>query len=273
MPKKKNEIFLEDPLLKSLSGEGDIDELTKLLDDKDEEEFEKWQHLRELAQSKYDFSGFDHINCYTKENFASGVLEALECTRRKLSITTAEKLIDFLYIFGYSLKRIIFILFRLGYINWNRRDIQKYINRNSYRLKKERQETIDTLNGAVNSVFQNMKASVMKTEEDTLHIYLNDIKKLQLAIKSIDIVEEPSKYNRFSKMIDDLTEKVKNMHGIDALREATIDIAKHKEKTKHNKAIDMGLLDDVIRNTQAASLPGVGMATGGALDADTVVID
>jgi hypothetical protein len=268
-----NPDFLEEPLLQRLAGEGSIDELTKLLDDQDEEEYKKWQHLRDVASRKYDFSGFDHINCYTRENFLSGVLEGLEATRRRLSITTAEKLIDFLFFFGYSLKRMIFILFSQGYVNWNRRDIQNYIRRNHFRLNKERQKVIDTLNNAVNSVFQDMKASVMEAEKETLHMYLNNIKELQLALKDISPVTEPTKYTKFSRMIDDLTKKVKGMHGIDELRQATIDISVHKEKTKHNHALDLGLLDDAIREHQSGSLPGVGMSDGAAIDTAVVVID
>lgn len=264
--------FLKEDSAKRFAGEGELDDLIKILDDDDEENYRKWQHLRDLASDKYDFSGFDHINCYTRENFASGVLEALENTRRRLSITTAEKLIDFLFIFGYTLKRICYIMFTQGYVNWNRRDVQNYINRNGYRLKTQRQELIDQMNQAVDGVFQKMKASVMKAEEGALNIYLRDIKRIQEALSKLDPVDESAKYNRLRKMMDELIDKTKSMHGIEELRKASIDISVHKEKKKADKTLELGFLDEHLRE-EAQQLPGIGKSTGGAIDAEVHVLD
>jgi len=141
--------WLQEEANKRFMGQGTLDELTKLLDDHEEQEYKKWEHMRLVASDTYDFTGFDHINCYTRQNYESGVLEALENTRRLLSISTAEYLIDFLWVFGYSLKRIIYIVFTQGYVNWNRRDVQNYINRNRFRLNKERKELRNQLENAV----------------------------------------------------------------------------------------------------------------------------
>ena len=128
--------FLEEDARKRFFGQGGVDELIDLLDDEDETEYKKWENLRDIASDKYDFTGFDHVNCYDKKNFLAGTLEALERTRRRLSISTAEKLIDFLFVFGYSLKRIIYILYCQGYVDWFGRDVQNYINRNRFRIRK-----------------------------------------------------------------------------------------------------------------------------------------
>jgi len=250
--KKNKEVdtdFLEEDANKRFFGQGGIDELVNLLDEEDEKEYDKWKHLRELASDRYDFTGFDHVNCYDKKNFLTGTLEALERTRRRLSISTAEKLIDFLFIFGYSIKRIIYILYTQGYVDWHRRDIQNYINRNHFRLKKERQDLIDQMNDEIQGVFQKMKASVMKAEERTLNLYLSSIKTLQDKLVGVDPVEEFALHNRLCKQIATLQDKVNNMHGIEQLREASIDISKDKEKLKSKRAIDLGLLDDSIKET------------------------
>lgn len=232
---------------KNMFPKQDVNDLIKLLDEKDEEEYKQFKHLRDIASDKFDFSGFDHVNCYDKKNFLSGTLEALERTRTRLSISTAEKLIDFLFVFGYSLKRIIYILFCQGYTDWHRRDIQNYINRNKYRLKKERNDLMDDLNKEVKGVFQNMKANVMKAEKATLSIYLTKIDEIQRALGEISPVDESAKFNRLERTLSNLTDKVKAMHGLEALREATMEISKDMEKAKGKHALDLGLLDDSIK--------------------------
>lgn len=253
-------------------GEHTLDDLTKLLDGYEEQEYRKWEHMRLVASEMYDFTGFDHINCYTKENYISGVLEALENTRRQLSIKTAEDLIDFLWVFGYSLKRIIYILFTQKYTNWNRRDVQNYINRNKYRLNKEREELRRQMENAVTSVFQGMKADVMKAEKETLHIYLNNITKLQKELESIDIIAEAAKFDRVSKQLDKYTDKVKAMHGIDALREATIEVGSFKAKENHKKALELGYMNEELEKG-CKSLPGAGEADGSAIDTEVTFLE
>ncbi len=272
--RKSKESFdwLQEEATKRFYGEGSLDELTKLLDDHDEAEYKKWEHMRLVVSDMYDFKGFDHINCYTRQNYESGVLEALENTRRMLSIQTAEDLIDFLWIFGYSLKRIIYIVFTQGYVNWNRRDVQKYINRNRFRLNKERQNLRDKMEAAVTSVFQQMKADVMKAEKETLHLYLNAITKLQRELQGIDVISESSKFDRISKQIDKYTEKVKAMHGIEALREATIEIGSFKAKEGHKKALELGYMNDELEKA-SKGLPGPGESDGGAIDTEVTLLE
>jgi hypothetical protein len=245
MDNETNEYFKEDAKLRF--PKQDVNDLIKLLDEEDEKEYQQFKHLRDIASDKYDFSGFDHVNCYNKENFLSGTLEALEQTRSRLSISTAEKLIDFLFIFGYSVKRIIYIVFSQGYINWNRRNVQNYINRNKYRLEKERKDLMDDLNKSVDGVFQKMKANVMKAEKKSLNIYLSKIDLLQNEIDNVSPVDEPAKFNRLFKTLENLQDKVKSMHGIEALREASMDISKELEKAKGKHALSLGILDDSIK--------------------------
>jgi len=253
--------FLEEDARKRFFGQGGVDELIDLLDDEDETEYKKWENLRDIASDKYDFTGFDHVNCYDKKNFLAGTLEALERTRRRLSISTAEKLIDFLFVFGYSLKRIIYILYCQGYVDWFGRDVQNYINRNRFRLNKERQELIDQMNDEIKGVFQQMKASVMKAEERALNKYLSDIKEIQDELINVSPVKEPAKYGRFTSQLEKLLEKVKKMHGIEALRDASIDISKDRAKLHSRRAVELGLLDDVIKENNQSSRDVTSSAT------------
>jgi hypothetical protein len=249
-----------------------LDELTSLLEEGDETEYLKWKHLRDLASDRYDFSGFDHVNCYTKENFDTGVLEALERTRARLSITTAEKLIDFLYIFGYSIKRIIYILFTQKYKDWHRRDIQNYINRHGFRLRKERQQLMDEINNEIEGVFQRMKASVMKAEQETLILYLNKITKVQSELNLIDPIEETAKFKRLKSLLESMQDQVNKMHGLEALRAAHIEISSKKESGKIARSIDLGFFDDQLKANSIKSLPGENESVGGAVEVDVTVI-
>lgn len=264
--------WLQEEANRRFMGEGTLDELTKLLDGYDEQEYKKWEHMRLVASDTYDFTGFDHINCYTRKNYESGVLEALENTRRMLSISTAQDLIDFLWVFGYSLKRIIYIVFTQGYVNWNRRDVQNYINRNRFRLNKERQTLRDQMEQAVTSAFQRMKADVMKAEEETLHRYLNAITKLQRELDTLDVIKDSAKYDRISGQIEKYTKRCKDMHGIEALRAATIEIGTFKAKESHKKALDLGYMNEMLEKN-SKGLPGPGESDGGALDVEVQLME
>ena len=239
----------DDPIRRRLLGKGDLEDLLKALDDKDEEDYKKFQVLRDLASAKYDFTGFDHVNCYNRENFTKGVLEALENTRKRLSISTAEKLIDFLYIFGYSIKRIIYIIFYCGYINWNRRDVQNYINRHKRRLNEERANLMAELDKKIQGVFQNMKENVMKSEEAYLVILLDKAKDLTKEIRSLDVTEDSglAKFNKLTKVLNGILEKCKGMHGIEDIRKANIEIAKQLEIKRAERSLAQGFEDDVLK--------------------------
>ncbi len=83
-----------------------------LLEDTPEERarYEQMEDMRELAGAKG--ASFDHVNAYTKHNYLAGILHALEATRTRLSIKTAEELIDYLYI-GATLSKNPFYPLRL----------------------------------------------------------------------------------------------------------------------------------------------------------------
>lgn len=251
------------PFSNQLNGKFDIEELEKLLDDDDEQTYQKFQWMRDIATQDYDMTGFEHVNMYNRENFHKGLLESMERTRRLLSITTAEKLIDFLFIFGYSLKRIIYILYVQRYVNFHRRDVQNYINRNKFRLNKERKELIKSMNEAANSVFQDMRAAVMSTEKKTLEIYIKKIKQLQDALDKCDPVAESVKFDRLVKAIESAEAYIKKMHGIEGLRDANISLGKDRERMKLARSLNLGLMDGGLKSNAQHTLPGVGESESG----------
>lgn len=213
----------------------------------DAENYEECRGLRDLASNRYDFSGFDHKNCYTLDNYRNGTLHALETTRRRIGIDTMQKLIDYYFILGYSNKRIIYALFEAGYDNFSRRLVDNYLYKNRVRLMNERKKLMDEISRISDTVFQDMKASVMVSEKKTLEGYLKNIEEIQKALESISPVDEPAKYKKFSGMLDDLHKKVNAMHGIDEQRKATIDLNKSIHILNHQRKLASGFSDNLLK--------------------------
>lgn len=203
--------------------------------------------LRYLAEQKYDFSGYDHVNCYSNENYRNGTLRALERTRKKLSIGTMESLIDFYFVLGYSYKRIAFLCFEAGYTNYTIKHIISYIRANNARLKLKQKQLMEELDAVAMGVFQQMKGSVMVAEKRTLEMYLENIAEIQAEMRIISPVLHTSKYNRLNKLLKELQKDVADMHGVDKLREATIEIGKEAKKLEKKRAIDAGWFDQALK--------------------------
>lgn len=222
----------------------ELEQFFKLIDEGD---IEQLRGLREIARQKYNFQGFDHANLYNRLNFLNGTLHALEATRRDISILSAEKLIDILYRLGYAYKRIVFCLFEFGFLNFHYRDVMNYIHQNEYRLKKERRKFMEQLDKAADDVFQQMQNVVMQEEKETLELYLENIRELRESLKEISPVREPLKHTRIQNKIQSLLEVVKKMHGVEAMREAKIDIMKGTEMERRKRALNAGFHDEFLK--------------------------
>ena len=238
----------------TMSNQKFTDELSELLDEDDEKVYESYRWLRDLASEKYDFTGHEHVNCYTKENYINGTLRALENTRSRLSITSAEKLIDYLFIFGYSIKRILFILLDKGYMDFNRHVVGNYLRINKKRLEKERQNLMDELDKNVKNVFQQMKGAVMTRERETLEILLEKLDKLNRILEKIDPESEFTKFNRIRKTIEEVQVQVNKMNGIEQLRETTTKVAGFKSVEGYKRALSMGILDELLKEENKPAL-------------------
>lgn len=228
---------------KKLTAE-DIKKLDAILD---EENYQECRGLRDLASRRYDFNGFDHKNCYTLDNYRNGTLHALEMTRRRISIDSMYKLVEYYFILGYSNKRIIFALFEAGYENFSRRMIDNYLYKNRVRLVNERKKLMDEISQMSDTVFQDMKASVMIAEKKTLEKHLKDIEEIQKALDKVSPIDEPTLWKKYNKMLEELHRKVNAMHGIEEQRKATIDLNKSVHMLNHQRKLAAGFSDDLLK--------------------------
>lgn len=228
---------------KKLTAE-DIKKLDAILD---EENYQECRGLRDLASRRYDFAGFDHKNCYTLDNYRNGTLHALEMTRRRISIDSMYKLVEYYFILGYSNKRIIFALFEAGYENFSRRMIDNYLYKNRVRLVNERKKLMDEISQMSDTVFQDMKASVMIAEKKTLEKHLKDIEEIQKALDKVSPIDEPTLWKKYNKMLEELHRKVNAMHGIEEQRKATIDLNKSVHMLNHQRKLAAGFSDDLLK--------------------------
>ena len=203
----------------------EFEEFAKLFDETDQEIFE---NVRFKLGTEFQTS-WDHNSMYNKLNFKNGTIEALERTRKMLSVSSAEHIIDTLYILGYANKRIMYCLWKLGYINISFRDYRKYIEQNRRRLEEETEKFMKELNEKRVSLFQEKQEDVLALETRNLKIYMAAIAKLQDALENdpeADVIIYPAKHGRLVKQIETLQAKIDKMHGITGKRDASIDINK-----------------------------------------------
>ena len=71
-------------------------------------------------------------------------------------------------------------------------------------------------------VFQEMASEVMEQEKKYLEGLIAKLPDLYKEMESLDPIMEPTKWNRVNKLITDILEKCKGMHGIDLYRENTV---------------------------------------------------
>lgn len=247
------------------------DELRKFYKLIDEGDIETLKMFRDEAEKAYDFSGFDHCNLYNRLNYLNGTLHALEATRRDMSIKSAERLIEILYVLGYAYKRIVFVLYEFGYLDFHYRDVMNYIHQKKRSLDIKREKFMAELDSAANDIFQTMKKEVMRAERDNLEIYLAKIEKIQIALRDIDPVEESTKFRRLSAILDNLTETVKKMHGVEAIRDASIEIKKDIAKAEANRMLAQGFKDEMLKD-RAQQESGV-REIGPSKNQDALLID
>lgn len=205
------------------SSKEEFQEFCKVFDESDADLFET---VRFRLGSDFQ-KGFGHNSIYNIKAFKNGVLEALERTRRDLSCASAEKVIDILYVLGYSTKRIIYIIWKLGYTNISFRDLRRYISNEKVRLKRDQKEYMAELERKKIVLFQNAQEQVLETENKTLQLYLKLIAQYQVELESIENpAMEMARAKRLCREIDSLQSKIDEMHGITKKRDASIDINK-----------------------------------------------
>lgn len=255
--------------------QAEIKDLQRMMD---EDEVEDLRFIRQLASETIDFKGFDHINCYTLDNYRNGTLYALEQTRKGIETATAEKIIDYFYILGYAIKRIVYACYEAGFMNVNRTMVGKYCRTHRERLNKERDKLMKQLDQVASGVFQNMKAQVMAVERTTLDILLAAQEGLNKELAQLDPLVDRKKFRDTLELLGDIQNKLNAMNGIDGLRKVSIDIAKTQKVEEIKRVVQNGWLDDELKDVidkKKAALAlgkeesGQGMKT---LDASTTIV-
>jgi hypothetical protein len=134
------------------------------------------------------------------------------------------KVICALYAIGFNWPEIARILFKMGFRNFTDNIVRHTIVRHRYELDKERLKFMELIDSAKQSVFQEIAAEVKATELATAKIYLKAIKAYQDKLDTLDPIIEPTGFSKYSRMIEDLQRKLNAMHGIDAMRVASVDV-------------------------------------------------
>lgn len=218
-----------------------FEEFCKVFDESDQELYEDVRFKLGTDFQK----GWGHNSIYNVTDFKNGTLEALEQTRQKLSCKSAEEIIDILYTLEYSNKRIIYIIWKLGYLNISFRDLRKYLEQNKRRLKESREKYMAELGKKKIQLFQDAQDKVLSAEEKTLNIYLEAIKECQEELENHPklVIEEPTKFKRLSRTINELQEKIDAMHGVTKKRDASIRINEQLTLLQETKKLESSPVD------------------------------
>lgn len=219
----------------------EFEEFCKVFDESDQELYEDVRFKLGTDFQK----GWGHNSIYNVTDFKNGTLEALERTRQKLSCKSAEEIIDILYTLEYSNKRIIYIIWKLGYLNISFRDLRKYLEQNKRRLKESREKYMSELGKKKIQLFQDAQEKVLSAEEKTLNIYLEAIKECQEELENNPklVIEEPTKFKRLSRTINELQEKIDAMHGVTKKRDASIRINEQLTLLQETKKLESNPVD------------------------------
>lgn len=188
------------------------------------------QFISENLASKKDWRAFGHYQIYNSlNNFRNGILKKLQLVRNDISCSTAEEVIELLYIMGYGLKRIIFLTWEMGFLNQTAWTIKRHIKREKFYLNIERQKFVELMAETKKTVFQSCAAEVSLAEERTVKIYIKQLNDLNNELEHIDIQEEHGKARRIRKDIKEITETLLKCHGVDNAREWAVRVAGEKE--------------------------------------------
>lgn len=125
--------------------------------------------------------------------------------------------------------------------------IDNYLYKNRVRLVNERKKLMDEISQMSDTVFQDMKASVMIAEKKTLEKHLKDIEEIQKALDKVSPIDEPTLWKKYNKMLEELHRKVNAMHGIEEQRKATIDLNKSVHMLNHQRKLAAGFSDDLLK--------------------------
>lgn len=160
-----------------------------------------------------------------KYNYVKGVLDLVYTINEHFDRESPlVKHMNFLFVLGLSYEQILYVIFTMGYINVSLHTIKAHFLKPSVRkhLEQLRKEYMAEVNLLKKKVFQDLAGEVMLKEKKHLESLLNKIHLMQVEFDRVDPINEFSRYNRLRKQIDEALKSVKDMHGIDAYREALV---------------------------------------------------
>lgn len=216
----------------------DAEELSQLFINDDEVK-EVRKFISERLASKKDWRQYGHYKIYDLINYHKGILDKVNLARKKISCSSGEEVISMLYIMGYALKRIIYIVWQMGYLNMNANVIRKFIKANKWKLAPERQKFLEHMEQVKVTVFQDCQEQVKAAEAETVNIYIKQIHDLNSQLSEIDITVEPSRARSIRKDIKEIMETLLSVHGINNIREWSIKIQGEKELMAARKTMEI----------------------------------
>jgi hypothetical protein len=149
-------------------------------------------------------------------------------------------IIKLFYSIGFSLRDIVFTLYRLGFKGVSLRTVRSHIEYNKFEFERERLKFMELIDCAKATVFQELQVEIKSAEKRTAEMYITAINKLQEALEDVDPVIEITKWNRLTKQIEHMQTKLNAMHGVDEIRSATIQTASKISLLKAAKSIEDG---------------------------------
>lgn len=149
-------------------------------------------------------------------------------------------IIKLLYAVGFSLRDIVFTLYRLGFKGVALRTVRSHIENNKFEFERERLKFMELVDCAKATVFQELQEEIKNSEKKSALIYIDAINKLQEALEDVDPVIEITKWNRFTNQIEKMQARLNAMHGVEELRSATIQTASKITILKAAKNLEDG---------------------------------
>ena len=173
---------------------------------------------------------------FTRKSYIKGILDKIILAKDHIGRNTEKtgdnsgglslvtRHIDFLAFLGLNAKEIFYTIYTFGYRNITFEKINEYLASivPRRRINKIKKEFIQEMELLQKDIFQEMSSEVMAQEKKYLEGLLSKLPDLYKELEELDPIMEPTKWNRVNKLITDILEKCKAMHGIELYRENTV---------------------------------------------------
>jgi hypothetical protein len=202
---------------------------------------------------------------YNYHAYHSGILEKILIAKEELKINVIDNFIGTLWIIGYTPMKIFHALMQSGYpgvISF--KHVEGLIAQNKPALTEAKKEFEKGLQDERMKVFAALYKEINVAEEETLKIYIRSIGELNEKLETLSPVKDAKEYRSVSKLIDEITLKVNNAHGITDARKETIVAAGRAAQGMYAKRIK-DIESQGVKVTPESLM-------GGMIEADTEVL-